>query len=76
MVDRKGNLWACTTGKGAIEIEKNGQYTIYNSENGVSSDKIRTTIELKNGDIFQIKMDLPISKTEKFWKISGKKMDY
>ena len=51
MVDRKGNLWACTTGKGAIEIEKNGQYTIYNSENGVSSDKIRTTIELKNGDI-------------------------
>ncbi len=60
--------------KGAIEIEKNGQYTIYNSENGVSSDKIRTTIELKNGDILAAGMpDLPISRRKSSAKYRGKR---
>lgn len=51
MQDSKGNLWISTTGRGVYEVKKSGEYTVYNSENGMSGDKIRTTIELKDGTI-------------------------
>lgn len=50
--DSKGNLWLCTYGdNGLVKYDGRGNITTYNEENGLNSNRTRSMIETKSGDI-------------------------
>ena len=56
LVDSSGYLWICTYQDkyGIIRYSDNGNYEYYNMDNGLASNKIRSAIEGKNGDILVV----------------------
>jgi len=51
MTDSKKNLWICTSGMGVWQVKKNGNITIYNTDNGALGDHFHTVIELHDGTV-------------------------
>lgn len=49
--DSKGQLWISTWKKQGLICFKNENLTIFNEENGLPSNRVRTVYEQKNGDI-------------------------
>jgi ligand-binding sensor domain-containing protein len=51
MVSKDGGLWVCTNGKGLIKI-KDGKFTTYTTQDGLSTNKIRAVYETSDGTIW------------------------
>lgn len=52
MADSRGNLWASTyKSSGIARLGADGEITFITAKDGLPSDKVRLTLELKNGDI-------------------------
>lgn len=50
--DSKNNLWLCTYGdQGLICVHNDKSITNFNMSNGLNSDRVRTVLELENGNI-------------------------
>jgi ligand-binding sensor domain-containing protein/serine phosphatase RsbU (regulator of sigma subunit) len=49
--DSKGNIWASITNIGVIRIDKNGNTTWFNTNNGLTVNKIKAIIEDREGNI-------------------------
>ena len=50
-VDRQGNLWLCTYGRGGLCVTPAGDVTYYNTTSGTFSDRARSVLELSDGRI-------------------------
>ena len=50
-VDRQNHLWVCTYGNGLMEFAPDGEYWLYNSENGGFGNRSRVVTELSDGTI-------------------------
>ncbi|MCM1102873.1 MAG: HD domain-containing protein [Clostridium sp.] len=50
--DSQGNLWLCTfSDRGLVCLRPDGSIVSYREENGLNSNRVRTMLELENGDI-------------------------
>lgn len=51
MVDSENHLWIATYNLGAIEVIDKDNINIYDSSNGIISDRVRTVLQLSDGSI-------------------------
>lgn len=50
--DRKGSIWFATEGNGLVKFDKEGKHTVFTTEDGLSSNKVRTVFQDNQGKIW------------------------